>query len=321
MLFETLEKNGLNTARMVGFSSDTCNVMFGVNHSVSTLLRQKVPQIITIKCGCHLLHLCSSYASKVLPDHLEDLLRTITSHFSHSPKAKNALSAFQDEMKLAILSPGQTRWLTREASIKRVISEYDALVAYFKNLMLTDKCNTNRFILQSLEDPITMIYFHFLAYALGLFNTVNRIFQSETPLLHTLKPQIESTIEIMARNFMQVHDDVQYLDLDVNDTSLYLPPSAVYLGIFSYVIFFIRFEVYFVYLACTGISGSTEISEFSKSLTKKSFELKHRLTKLNNMNPPPSDHSHIFKDLTAQLNGVSDGISGRASLFKMSNIL
>ena len=55
-------------------------------------------------------------------------------------KAKNALSAFQDEMKLAILSPGQTRWLTREASIKRVISEYDALVAYFKNLMLTDKC-------------------------------------------------------------------------------------------------------------------------------------------------------------------------------------
>lgn len=168
---------------MAGFSSDTCNVMFCVNQSLSTPIRQTVPQIITIKFGCHMLKLCSCcarcvliasliicqnswkkrfinwiyhyyyyyYASKVLPDYLEDLLRIITNHFSYSPKAKNALFSFPRRDKTGyILSPGQTRWLTREASIKRVISECDPLVAYFKYLMLTDKCNTNRFILQYL---------------------------------------------------------------------------------------------------------------------------------------------------------------------------
>jgi hypothetical protein len=124
--FEILEKYLLNHARMVGFSSDNCNVMFCVNHSLSTPIRQTVLQIITIKFGCHMLHLCSwcarcaltasliicqnswkrrfinwmyyyyyyCYASKVLPDHLEDLLGIITNHFSYSPKAKNALFSF-----------------------------------------------------------------------------------------------------------------------------------------------------------------------------------------------------------------------------------
>lgn len=56
-------------------------------------------------------------------------VQDITSNFSDSPKVKNTLFFFPRWEKLAILSSGQIFWLTRESSIKRVISEYDLLVA------------------------------------------------------------------------------------------------------------------------------------------------------------------------------------------------
>jgi len=235
---------------MVGYSSDTCNVMFGINYSVATHLRAVIPQVVTIKCGCHMLALCSSYACAQLPDHLEDLMRSITSHFSNAPKAIRALAEFQDAMKLAILKPGQTRWLTKEPCVKRIIKEYDPLVSYFKALVVTDKCNNNSFMLSSLLDPITMIYFEFLGYALGLFNTANRIFQSEKPLIHTLKTEIETIIETMARAFMipECFENVDLMHLNVKDENLYLPSNSVYIGTFSLLFYQFRFFDLPIYL-------------------------------------------------------------------------
>jgi hypothetical protein len=48
----------------------------------------------------------------------------------------------------------------------------------------------------------------------------------------------------MARNFMQVHADVKFLDLNVKDTIFYLPP--LWSLSWYYFIFLIRFVVYFV---------------------------------------------------------------------------
>ncbi|XP_045028546.1 uncharacterized protein LOC116922159 [Daphnia magna] len=76
-----LENLKIPFERLIGFSADTCNVMFGVNHSVSTILKEKIPSIVLVKCSCHSCHLVANYASKALPDQLETILRMIFAHF------------------------------------------------------------------------------------------------------------------------------------------------------------------------------------------------------------------------------------------------
>ncbi len=49
-------------SNIIGYSSDTCNVMFGENLSVSTLLKKDFPHVTAVKCSCHLIHLCASHA-------------------------------------------------------------------------------------------------------------------------------------------------------------------------------------------------------------------------------------------------------------------
>lgn len=109
-LIESMRERGISMHNVIGFCADTCNVMFGANHSVSQLLIKDYPWIIAIKCSCHLIHLCSSYASKTLPKSVEDLCRNIFSHFSLSSKRSESFREFQQfvELKeLKILRPGK----------------------------------------------------------------------------------------------------------------------------------------------------------------------------------------------------------------------
>ena len=60
-LLELFRVDEIDLERLIGFCSDTCSVMFGINKSVSTILKKEIPQIMSIKCSCHSIHLCTSY--------------------------------------------------------------------------------------------------------------------------------------------------------------------------------------------------------------------------------------------------------------------
>lgn len=47
---------------LVGYSSDTTNVMFGSYNSVYTHLKNELLHIVAIRCSCHLIHLSTSKA-------------------------------------------------------------------------------------------------------------------------------------------------------------------------------------------------------------------------------------------------------------------
>lgn len=46
---------------IIGYSSDTTNVMFGERNSVSQLLKAEYKNVHVVKCSCNLIHLVSSY--------------------------------------------------------------------------------------------------------------------------------------------------------------------------------------------------------------------------------------------------------------------
>ena len=83
---KSFEAKGIPLKNMIGFSSDTTNVMAGETHSLYVQLKKEIPYLLTVKCTCHMIHLCASYACKKLPRSTEDLLRDVAAHFSRSSK-------------------------------------------------------------------------------------------------------------------------------------------------------------------------------------------------------------------------------------------
>jgi hypothetical protein len=78
----------------------------------------------TFKCICHSF---ASYARKKLPADLEDLLRNIYNYIASNSTTQGVLETKPHRM----LHPSQTRWLSMEAVVKRILEQYEALKFYF----------------------------------------------------------------------------------------------------------------------------------------------------------------------------------------------
>ena len=206
-VFQTLN---IPMDNIIGYSSDTTNVMFGAHNSVSQLLKSDVRHVHVVKCSCHLIHLASSYAALKLPKSLEDLCHDVYAHFSRSSKRQDTYKEFQEFFEVEphkLLSPGQTRWLSLGLCVNRILEQYDALKQYFVLVSAEDPSHTNDRIKASLFNDFTRAYLEFLAYQLERFNDFNKLFQCEQPLLQSLRGQVETLIKGMARDFM----DVKYI--------------------------------------------------------------------------------------------------------------
>ena len=221
---------------IIGYSSDTCNVMFGEYNSVSQLLRAEFPDVVTVKCSCHLIHLVSSKAALQLPKGLEDLCRDVFAHFSRSSKRQDTDKEFQEFFKVEphkLLAPAQTRWLSLEACVNRILEQYIALQNYFVLVANEDPTHSNDRILKSLQNKYTLAYLEFLSYQLQRFNNFNRLFQGERPLLQNLKEEVEGLIQSISSDFMEVPyvKATNPKDIDPSNVGFQLPLDKTYVGL------------------------------------------------------------------------------------------
>lgn len=220
---------------IIGYSSDATNVMFGEHNSVTQLLKAEYPNIFIVKCSCHLIHLVSSYAALKLPKSLEDLCRDIYNHFHRSSKRQDVYQQFQSFFNAEprkILSPGQTRWLSLEECVNRILEQYQALQHYFVLTANEDPTHANDRIVKSLHNKFTLAYLEFLSYQLQRFNAFNRLFQGERPLLRNLKDEVESLIKSIASDFMAVVyvKETNPKDIDPTNVQHQLPLNQTYAG-------------------------------------------------------------------------------------------
>ncbi|KAK0180572.1 hypothetical protein PV327_002939 [Microctonus hyperodae] len=71
-----LIKDLLPLENLIGIGVDGADVMVGQNNSVSTILKNTCNQkLVTVKCVCHSLDLAAEHAFKLLPKHLDFLIR------------------------------------------------------------------------------------------------------------------------------------------------------------------------------------------------------------------------------------------------------
>jgi hypothetical protein len=174
---------------LIGFASDGANAMAGRHHSVMTLLKADVPHIFLFKCICHSFHLCASAACAKLPRGVEDCVRDIYNYIAGSPKRIETLKEFQlfTHTKIhKILHPAQTRWLSLESVVSRILEQYEALRLFFIDAVSNDRLISAENILEKLNDPLTYFFLLFLEHALSLFNNFNKEMQATEPKLYNL---------------------------------------------------------------------------------------------------------------------------------------
>ncbi|XP_041978531.1 uncharacterized protein LOC121735744 isoform X1 [Aricia agestis] len=182
---------------MIGLAADGANVMMGKNNSLATKFKQDIPHLFVMKCVCHSVHLVASNACLKLPREPEDLARDVYNYLNGSPKRTGLLKEFQDFLELKphkLLQPSQTRWLSLEAVVKRLLEQYEALKLYFRDAIFSDRIKAAENILKMIENPVNKLYLQFMAYALGIFNELNRTMQSENTNVHIIYNRVMTVI-------------------------------------------------------------------------------------------------------------------------------
>lgn len=219
---------------LIGFAADGANVMMGAHHSVASMLQAQIPGIFILKCICHSFHLCASYACKTLPRGVEDLARDVYNYFL-SPKQT---SAYQEVQRLAevkphkLLHPSQTRWLSLQVVVTRLLEQMPALISFFKKAATEDRVLAAEAILEKLSNPSTKLYLEFLEYVLPFFTNLNKEMQSEETRIHLLHEKVSGTLKCILecyikRDYLEATplSDVQY-----KDPAKFLPLEGIYLG-------------------------------------------------------------------------------------------
>ena len=134
------------------------------------------PQVMNLKCSYHLIHLSSSYACLTVPKTLEGFAPNIYAHFSRSTSRRDKYAEFHKFFRckaLSLLTLGQTRWLSLQACIKRLIEPRVVLTQYFTETRFDDTTATNDLILSTLQSKLKKPYLEFMDHSLGPSNEFN----------------------------------------------------------------------------------------------------------------------------------------------------
>lgn len=182
--------HGIPYDNIIGLCCDGANVMVGQHNSFSSKLLADRPDVVTIKCICHSAAIIANNACLQLPRAPEELIRQIGTYVSASSKRCSQLEEFQEMLhkeKRRILRTSDTRWLSRQKCIVRILENWDVLEEYFKFACSQDKLKAAELILGGLRNECNKAYLLFLKYVLNYLNALNALFQTKKkPLVHVL---------------------------------------------------------------------------------------------------------------------------------------
>ena len=212
-LFECLDfhlkQDGLTYEKLIGWNSDGASVMLGKRNSVVSRLKAKQPNLYVLHCICHVSHLMIHDVVGCIPSYIINLTENLFWWFHHSAKRVTELKSFQDWLEVEahkILKKVDTRWLSLEACINRIIEQYDPLKSYFDSIessKLDEKARKKMKTMRDhLKSPITKAYLLFLSNILSIINKFNLLFQSSSPNAHRLLKEMNQLILSILNKFI-----------------------------------------------------------------------------------------------------------------------
>lgn len=231
---KVFDENKIPRKNLFGFAADNAATMMGHKAGVQQKLLEFNPTLYVFGCSCHTLDLCSSAACAKLPNSVEELTRDIYSYFSHSCKRIDSFKEYQlftETQPHRILRPSQTRWLSLQLVVDRILEQWAALKLFFTNEALAENIKKAKDILTALNNHTFKLYFSFLSYILDIVNKINLELQSEGFKMHVLLSRITDLYKTILRNFMNhVYINERPLNQFSFHPSNYLPLNDIYVG-------------------------------------------------------------------------------------------
>ncbi|KAK3932367.1 Zinc finger MYM-type protein 1 [Frankliniella fusca] len=203
---------GLKLSRLLGLGTDGGANLCGCNHSLYTILKLKdCPWLMLVKCTCHSLDKAASYASKELPENLEFLLRESKNHFKNSHRRREAYERLHEEMNGCkpplLVKVAATRWLSYHGAVKTHLSQYNALQAYFKDLVRQERpdkiCPILKRISDLHDDARSILMLTFLKPVLEKVTITNVLFQRSNADLTKAFSDLRVFVFSMARRVLK----------------------------------------------------------------------------------------------------------------------
>lgn len=227
--------HNINIKNLLGLAADNASVMQGNKSGLKARFEQVVPHVFVLGCVCHSLNLCSSAACTKLPKTVEKFC----SYFAPSAVRSEKLLEFQEFCKTQphrILKLSQTRWLSLQNVISRILEQWNPLTLFFTSETTeADKIGAENAsaILSAMKNPIFKLYFLFLSYVLDLINKLNLEFQSEKLRVHKISETTLSLYRTILSNYIQkgcIAAQSNLYSLDASDPRNFLPLEMIYYG-------------------------------------------------------------------------------------------
>lgn len=146
------------------------------------------------------------------------------------------------------MHPSQTRWLSLNDVVNRLLEQLPAIKLYFQSAVFTDRLLSAQSILTKAMETTTELYLEFMRFALPIFTDLNKEMQTEKPKLYSLYNQVYTAyvtilecfiqpvyLELTGEEINKTKDildakEKKILSVDVNDERIHLPLMETYVG-------------------------------------------------------------------------------------------
>lgn len=177
---------GLDLQKCSGIGTDNASVMVGRTSGVYARLKREVPHLILVPCVCHSLQLAISEVCKqFLPAQVEFLVAETFNWFSRSTSRQqlytqiyNTINDGHDPLK--IVRACQTRWLSVETAVTRILDQWLELKTHFEIVRVSDNCFVASQLCDFYKDELLKSYLIFVKPHLQAVQRVNKLFQSSS---------------------------------------------------------------------------------------------------------------------------------------------
>lgn len=136
-----------------------------------------------------------------------------------------------------LLKLAQTRWLSLESCVTRILEQWEALRLYFIAFVADgkDPSYTTESILKGLSNKFVLAQLEFLSAQLHRLNDFNTMFQTTAPMLHHLREAVSKLLKEILSDFILI-DVVRTQDpftISVHRMDIRLPLDRVYMGMLA----------------------------------------------------------------------------------------
>ena len=210
-LLGALADNGLPVNKLLALSSDGPNVNKAITNLINKELADShLPMMIDVgSCNLHKVHNAFAKGLTVFGHDAEDLALKLFYWFKHSAARREDLQSVQFALELdsvLLLRHVESRWLSLQPAITRILSQWLAITKYFKHLPDSDKSveknGKYKEIMLLLNNPRTYIQLVFIADVASVFSNFLQSFQREGPLIHMLYLALNNLVRTLMLRFV-----------------------------------------------------------------------------------------------------------------------